>query len=265
MRSQGVDMFSFVPVCVEPYFRYTCLGNATGFLWLRPDGKLALITNWHVVSGRNNETGKCLHDQAGIPDNLRVYFPSMDLANLPRIITILTVDADEEPLWTQHPSHGAAVDVVALPIQLSASEIAPIVPINTLLFSPLKQRIGMPVFILGYPFGRMGIGMPIWKQGSFASEPFLTPDFDHRFLIIDTASRPGMSGSPVIQRNHGLVEFENGESGRIQNGDGAGRFVGIYSGRFHTNEVADAQLGRVWPEKFITEIIDHMIKSEVDD
>jgi hypothetical protein len=111
----------------------------------------------------------------------------------------------------------------------------------------------MPLFILGYPFGRKGYGMPVWKQGSFASEPFMAPTFD-RYLIVDTASRPGMSGSPVIQRVHGIVEFDDGRRGP-PNGDGACRFVGIYSGRFHTNDSTDAQLGRVWPARLVEEVV----------
>lgn len=121
--------------------------------------------------------------------------------------------------------------------------------------APLKQRIGMAVFILGFPFGRMGIGMPVWKQATLASEPFLAPHLDHPYLIVDTASRPGMSGSPVIQRAHGAVEFEDGRRGEIGNGDGAFNFIGVYSGRFHTEDAADAQLGRVWPRALVEEIL----------
>ncbi|MEJ7935979.1 hypothetical protein WG907_17240 [Sphingobium sp. AN558] len=116
----------------------------------------------------------------------------------------------------------------------------------------LKQRIGIPVFILGFPFGRLGVGMPVWKQGALASEPFLAPLLDHRLLIVDTASRPGMSGSPVIQRVHGQVELAGGY-GRNASGDGACNFIGIYSGRFHTNDGSDAQLGRVWPAILVEE------------
>lgn len=97
--------------------------------------------------------------------------------------------------------------------------------------------------------------MPVWKQGSFASEPYLAPDHDQLYLIVDSASRPGMSGSPVIQRVHGIVEFEDGQHGRIRNGDGAMSFVGVYSGRFHTKNAVDAQLGRVWPRRLVEEIV----------
>lgn len=128
-------------------------------------------------------------------------------------------------------------------------------PMNAIKTVPLKQRIGMPLFILGFPFGRIGAGMPVWKRGSFASEPFLSPDIDHRYLIVDTASRPGMSGSPVIQRVHGEVELEDNRYGRPASGDGVCNFVGVYSGRFHTEDQKDAQLGRVWPKRLVEEIV----------
>ncbi len=169
----------------------------------------------------------------GVPDHLRVHVPLLDRALPPLIVRVDTLDEDGEKRWVEHPEDGAAIDVVALPIVLPPPGEVATMPMNVLGSVPLKQRIGMPVFILGFPFGRMGIGMPVWKQATFASEPFLSPDMDHRYLIVDSASRPGMSGSPVIQRVHGQIELEGDQYGRISEGDGALRFVGVYSGRFH--------------------------------
>jgi hypothetical protein len=256
----GIDTCSLVPLYIEPHFGDISLGGATAFLWLCPDGSLALITNWHVASGRNHETGKCLHDYAAVPDHLRVYVPYSERGDPPLVVTVPTVDVDGQPVWIQHPVHGAEVDAVAFPILLPPPSEASLMPVNALRSLPLKQRVGMPIYILGFPFGRTGLGMPVWKQASFASEPVLAPEFD-RFLIVDTASRPGMSGSPVIQRQHGQIELENDQYGRIEKGDGALRFVGIYSGRFHTNSPNDAQLGRVWPAALLVEIVAHMMQA----
>jgi hypothetical protein len=257
MTSPGIDSCSLVPLYVEPWFGDHQLGVATAFLWVRPSGVLALVTNWHVVSGRNHETGACMNKMGAIPDHLRVHIPYTDRARLPLIVRVPVIDADGERLWTEHPRQGAEVDIAAIPVDLPPPGEIAIMPMNVHRGLPLKQRIGMPVFILGYPFGRMGIGMPVWKQATFASEPYLAGR-DHRYIIVDTASRPGMSGSPVIQRQHGEIELEGGDHGRIQNGDGAFRFVGIYSGRFHTNDQSDAQLGRVWPEQLLIELITSM-------
>lgn len=58
----------------------------------------------------------------------------------------------------------------------------------------------------------------------------------------------------MIQRVHGQVELEEGH-GRLSSGDGACNFIGIYSGRFHTNDASDAQLGRVWPAVLVKDVV----------
>ena len=81
-------------------------------------------------------------------------------------------------------------------------------------------------------------------------------------MFVDTASRPGMSGSPVIFRRTGIHGAKNGELkpdsiiGTIQN------FVGIYSGRVLGKTELEAQLGIVWKKEVIDEIIDGNTKDE---
>jgi hypothetical protein len=74
--------------------------------------------------------------------------------------------------------------------------------INNMGSPDLLVGIGMDVFVLGYPFGPGKTGLPVWKRGSIASEPDLVPQVEN-YLLVDTASRPGMSGSPVILRTYG--------------------------------------------------------------
>ena len=54
MTAPGIDACSLVPLYVEAFFGDQLLGGATAFPWLRFDGRLSLVTNLHVVSGRNN-------------------------------------------------------------------------------------------------------------------------------------------------------------------------------------------------------------------
>jgi hypothetical protein len=255
MTSPGIDSCSLVPLYVEGYFGEQRLGGATAFPWLRTDLRLSLITNWHVVSGRNHETGKPMNPMGGVPDHLRVHVPFTDRALSPLIVTIPTVDGEGEPLWIGHPVHGQAVDVASLEFDQPLPEASRLMPMNLIKMLPLKQRIGMPVFVLGFPFERLGLGMPVWKQASLASEPYLLNFATELYLIVDTASRPGMSGSPVIQRVHGCVDIEIGR-GHVEDGDGACNFIGIYSGRFHTNDASDAQLGRVWPARLVADVVE---------
>ena len=124
-------------------------------------------------------------------------------------------------------------------------------PINEMPNDDLLLQIGMDVFVLGYPFGIGPGGLPIWKRGSIASEPdILEPARPH--MLIDTASRPGMSGSPIIRRSWGTHQLASGDTAL---GNVATKFVGVYSGRLATNAPADAQLGLAWPANFVEDIV----------
>jgi hypothetical protein len=114
--------------------------------------------------------------------------------------------------------------------------------------------IGMDVYVLGYPFGAEPPYFPVWKRGSIASEPELA-GVGHFYFLIDSASRPGMSGGPVILRSVGTFVKEN--EALSTTARPATRFIGAYSGRLHTKDPLDAQIGMVWPRRWITEIIAH--------
>ena len=117
----------------------------------------------------------------------------------------------------------------------------------------LLVTIGMDVFVLGYPFGTGKTGLPIWKRGSIASEPDLVPHVES-YLLVDTASRPGMSGSPVILRTY-FMHVTQRNVITVTSGP-ANKFIGVYSGRLHTQDSLEAQIGMVWAGTYIDEIID---------
>jgi hypothetical protein len=144
------------------------------------------------------------------------------------------------------------VDVVAIPLPISGDEpVMNMYPLNTLLSKPLNVRIGMDVFILGYPFGSAPPGFPVWKRGSIASEPDLVR-MTSGYYIVDTASRPGMSGAPVILQNWTNDYVDGGF--RAFNDRPATNFIGVYSGRLNA-ATEEAQLGMVWHASFVEEII----------
>jgi hypothetical protein len=148
------------------------------------------------------------------------------------------------------------VDVVAIPLTGDLSSFD-FYSMNKMGSPDLEVRIGMDVFVLGYPFGHGKTGLPVWKRGSIASEPDLVPHVE-KYLRVDTASRPGMSGSPVILRTYG-THLTQGNNVHLTAG-AANKFIGVYSGRLHTQNALEAQIGMVWSATYIDEIIDGGLK-----
>jgi hypothetical protein len=52
-----IDRFSLCTVPLGLVANKTPMGVATGFIWKHPE-KHYLVTNWHVITGRNARTGK---------------------------------------------------------------------------------------------------------------------------------------------------------------------------------------------------------------
>jgi len=245
-----IDLYSLSTVPIEQCANGKVIGSATAFIWNEQD-KLYLITNWHVVTGRNAQTNEL--ELPVQPEMLRAYFNLSDQSFNKKQYEIAIRDAAHKPTWLVYPGHGRGVDVVALPVPLlSKDAVINTYPINTLSSSQLSVQIGMDVFILGYPFGVAPPGFPVWKRGSVASEPHLVRR-GANYLLVDTASRPGMSGAPVIRRSWANHLLDNGSL--IVDQSSATRFIGVYSGRLSTKNESDAQIGMVWPETFIRDII----------
>jgi hypothetical protein len=66
-----IDPISQATLYVKPYANNEHLGNATAFVVVYK-GREYLITNWHVLSGRDAETRHALHSSLAIPNFLRV-------------------------------------------------------------------------------------------------------------------------------------------------------------------------------------------------
>jgi hypothetical protein len=158
----------------------------------------------------------------------------------------------ERPVWLEHAAHRYGVDVVAIPINLPEdAEVYTIDRVNTV--PKMLLTLSRDVFVLGYPEGISGSrGFPIWKRASIANEP----DIDHDGmpkLLVDTATRAGMSGAPVVAIADGEFDVEGLPPpyrlpGRVY------RFVGVYSGRLGRGEM-EAQLGIVWKATVINDIV----------
>lgn len=261
MKTVNVDSISFATLRLRMCFQEpeNALSVATGFVYKRQDTHY-LITNWHNVAGRNPTTKQCLSTTAAIPDILWTHLrdPAQP-ARVNRIKIGLYKDSEmQRPAWFEHPTHGNKVDVVAIPlVDDTSGKRYESFAINELDLDPqFEVIVADDAFVVGYPFNDAAHpqDLPIWKRASIATEPQLDIDRLPK-LLIDTATRPGLSGSPVFMQRHGIHGMKasgfTGQEifGRIRN------FVGVYSGRIGEGELM-AQLGVVWKARVIDEIID---------
>lgn len=249
------DPISLTTHHIHMGFNDEIIAHGTGFIYKKQETYF-LITNWHNVSGRHPETGKHLSKELSEPNVICTYFRSKDYAgdSHKELIPLYSSDTSE-PLWKEHPVFGHQVDVVAIPLPTSISSKYRLYTINENEFDPeYKEEVADDAFIVGYPFSDLTyIGLPVWKKASIASEPDVNIN-RLPMMYVDTATRPGLSGSPVIMQRVGLHGFTegtfNGDAliGRIRN------FIGIYSGRVGNDEFK-AQLGIVWKAQVIEEIL----------
>ena len=122
------------PLKLQPVSVDQPLAHATGLLCY-PSGRTTLVTNWHVVSGKDAFTGKHLNESKQMPTILRV---SVALCEVERkslektpngrketeLRTPLLRSCDRDvplyedgtPRWKEHPTLGRICDVVALDI-----------------------------------------------------------------------------------------------------------------------------------------------------
>jgi hypothetical protein len=97
--------------------------------------------------------------------------------------------------------------------------------------------------------------LPIWKRATIATEPDFDLDGLPKFYI-DTATREGMSGSPVYAQEVGYW-LPEGESDQSKATLGKGRrFLGVYSGRLGADDEFKAQRGIVWKESALISLIE---------
>ena len=161
------------------------------------------------------------------------------------------IDNKKNSLWQQHSVHGQKVDVAVIKLDL-VSELNPY-PINEMPSVDMQVDIGMDVFVLGFPIKTFTGVFPIWTRGTIATEYDIYVDGMPKFLI-DTATQKGMSGSPVILRESNYTDSTDGQNKLSI--PPAKRFLGVYSGRYGSNDSISAQIGIVWRKEVIDEIID---------
>ncbi|MBU1018266.1 serine protease [Patescibacteria group bacterium] len=245
-----IDPLSVVSLLLETSALGKPLGRATGFV-VKKEGRPYLITNWHVVTGRNSETLQPLSPTAALPDQITIAFHEKDKLGSWILTRQSLANKSGKPIWIEH-ERKYEIDVVAIPLEpLGLSDKMVFYDLDlTLSETDMIPQCAMPVSIIGFPLGLTTAGvLPIWKTGHIASDHDLDHDSRPSFLI-DATTREGMSGAPVLLRLTGGYKQKNGNS--IISSGLRTRFLGIYSGRIHD----DSEIGRVWRPQVITEIID---------
>ncbi len=252
-----INQYSLAAYYVEVFFNDIKLSNATCFFTKRGE-KRYFVSNWHVVSGRDADTLQCLDKNAAIPNKLHVFLPINDGGVVfdGDYVEIDLYDEEGNEAWYSMEKDGKMIDIAIIPLKESFNKyILNIEDAEEPFNEKVSLNIADEIYIIGFPFGRIGGDLPIWKKASVASEPSVDLN-EMPYYFADTATRSGMSGSPVVLYEKRPIVIAEGLQGKFSKH--RTKFVGIYSGRIgaNTNNKNDAQLGRVWKPESIDEIID---------
>lgn len=252
----NVELPSLKSLFIEMFFDEQLLSTGTATLVSNDrDSHCTLITNRHNVTGRHQDTGKCLSKTLGVPNKIVIHFhkPGKDIGNWKKIELPLYRE-DGSPFWIEHPALGADADIVALNLKWGSD----VLKLPYYLKLEL-DRVGMvispaePVSVIGFPFGLSTSGkLPVWATGFLAQELGLITKENPTFLI-DCRTRQGQSGSPVIAfRTSGHRSVKDGRVSASLSGNIAWEFLGIYAGRVNS----ESDLGKVWHVSAIEELLE---------
>lgn len=238
------------------------LGMATAFIVWYAD-RLFLITNWHVVTGKNAETGVLQCKQQ--PTRIKVFYRLK--TNTDEVVWIEKIEElynSNGETFILHPAHenndlgNIRIDVVAIPIfETDNLEYFPIRLKKDLIKPHLKPT--EHISVIGFPHGQAVNGMlPIWKTGHLAHD-FYINYLGKPVFLIDVTTKPSMSGSPAVSKI--INQFERTDEPELVLVRDTDTFLGVYSGR--TSPRSD--LGMVWRKEIIFEMLDFFLAKGVID
>jgi hypothetical protein len=235
------------------------VGVATGF-YLKHATQWYLVTNWHVLAGRDHVSGQPTRADGAVPTAIRIFRVELTPSALewkPSVCELGSISL-ETALWFQHPNFGQDADLAVLPVNQEAVGKAKNILDPTGHDESMWIDLGQEVFLPGYPLGLTGGGLfPIWKRASIASSLEWGEGVKTRFLV-DTATRQGMSGAPCFafgRPHYHSIDRATNKMTRIER-PLAWRWLGVYSGRRNPSDGFEAQLGVVWREGLVFETIE---------
>ena len=217
-----------------------------------------LVSNFRCFAGKDPNTGKRIG--SFIPNYVDVEFRIEVPAKGYGFLQIKTAslrypllsEKNEQAFFDMRneKEHAFRADLAILPINIPKqppSESEAMIRIVHSAFWSLNSgadlAVGEECFVVGFPKGMRGDKrLPVWKRASIASEPNSTYAGKLSYLV-DTATRKGMSGSPVVVRKlreQQLDQVPSNLSDAFEE-----KLVGIYSGRLGEKEI-EVQLGVVW-------------------
>lgn len=143
------DPYSRSSLYIEAFHGDMRLSCATGFVYASGSKKY-LISNWHVLSGRDPATGQSLRPDGGVPDRLSIMLPlSGDRIGWAPHCAPLVSDS-EDFLWLQHPTRGQTIDVAAL--ELEPPTGTALFAINGIGENDIRTLVAQDVFVVGFPW-----------------------------------------------------------------------------------------------------------------
>jgi len=218
---------------------------------VRVKGVDLLVTNYHVVSGRHPDTGEPLSRAGTTPDRLLIPVLWRRPPRLTWWPLVQSLTDGNDRLWIEHPRYGRTFDVVALPVRIGPEQ-----EFITYDIEPgpaIALHMASEVAVVGFPEGMTASGLTaLWKSGTIASEIELSIE-THGYFWIDSNTRRGMSGAPVIARRFGASMMEDGT---YSVGTGVSdRLLGVYAGRAF--DAPDMTLGRVWGWQEVRHLLEH--------
>lgn len=269
-------------------FGKTILSIGSGFIY-QLDNDYFIVTAWHNLTGRHPETLKALDEKhSAIPNNIIVNlatsYPDIGVA---RQSIVIDITDENTSLFYVHEINWPRIDVAVIPLDLEKNyrsefytstgeefevvkplkssipnitqfEICPIqnyfVPEEDVIEEWLDSvEVTEELFIPGYPYNIQDYySQPVWKRATIASSIQLGWNKEPKFLI-DCASKSGMSGSPVLYYNpNGSIQIS---ATRHQYAHEIAILAGVYVGRLGVTKDADPQVGTVWKQSVIDEII----------
>jgi hypothetical protein len=196
-----ISSLAFSVAQLECFKGNELIARATGFFYA-VDGDIYLVTNRHVV----------LDEEAGHrPDKLKLRLHT-DAADIRKngVYVAALYDRAGRPRWLEHPAHGAAVDVVALPLNAyrlrSEFVVTPFGPENHIP-EDVAIQVGEDVVVIGYPLGLYDVeyNLPLVGRGTLASF-YPIPFEGHPYFLIECRLHAGCSGSPVMTKPGGVLQ-----------------------------------------------------------